>query len=136
VFYKTKSGLSNDAILNIGVANITRINSAGVSSSLAGGTNTLTINSSIGIRELNAPQVSYSIYPNPANSNLTILVKEEHKSITLTIKNSVGKTLVENQIQVRNQKCSLSVSELPTGVYFITLSDDDFPVTKKLVITR
>ncbi|MCO5260106.1 MAG: DUF4465 domain-containing protein [Crocinitomicaceae bacterium] len=71
---------------------------------------------------------SVSIYPNPANSILTI-VTNEPTSIDLI--NAVGQVVKSTS---SNGKTTLTVSELPTGVYYVSMSNNSGKSIQKVVI--
>ncbi|MFL5764616.1 MAG: T9SS type A sorting domain-containing protein [Bacteroidia bacterium] len=61
----------------------------------------------------------FSIYPNPANDH--IIVKHSGNNATAAIYDATGKLLKYVELQAGGQQ--VDISELPDGLYFITLSD-------------
>ena len=62
------------------------------------------------------------IYPNPVNDNLTIHISDEANKGHLTILNLNGQQLIERQIT--EQQTVIDVGTLPSGVYFVKVTDD------------
>lgn len=72
---------------------------------------------------------SFSIYPNPSNGEFTISLNEEAHATQIYISDIEGR-IIESKTYV--EKTSL---DLPKGVYFITLLDDDIVLgTEKLIL--
>ncbi len=72
-----------------------------------------------------------SLYPNPTNSNINIVTPVEGN---LSIVNNLGQTV--NTIQLKENTTTVSLSELPCGVYFVSFNTMGVVETQKLVITR
>ena len=70
-----------------------------------------------------------SIYPNPANNNVTIT---SNNAKELVIFNSVGKEvkIITNPLSTEN----INISDLPKGIYFVQVKNGNSILTKKLVI--
>ena len=76
------------------------------------------------------------VYPNPVNSSLNITmdgVEDEHYQLTLT--NTIGQTLLTDNVTAVNNACqkSVSMSTLPSGIYFLTIQSGKTRITKKIV---
>jgi hypothetical protein len=86
-----------------------------------------------GINEKNLEQISFSIYPNPSNTVVTIELPEFKKeATTITITDIMGKYITsKTSTETATQ---LNVSEFKSGVYFITLKSDSKIATQKLII--
>ncbi len=77
--------------------------------------------------------VDISIYPNPANEVLNILMQNSTSNYSVSIFNLVGKEV--SHIDLVNGKNQLNVSELTPGVYFYSIKNNsDILETKKLII--
>lgn len=75
-----------------------------------------------------------TIYPNPFISSTTIKTIDNLKNATLTIYNSYGKALKQMK-NISGQTNSLSRDNLPSGIYFIKLTDENEIIgVEKLVI--
>jgi len=81
---------------------------------------------------------SFTVYPNPAADNFTIsfeLAKAEN--VTIQVKNMLGQTveyLGTKSMSSGKQQYEYTRDNLSSGVYFITLSAEDFSATQKLII--
>jgi plastocyanin len=94
---------------------------------------TITVVDPAGIEE--KPELSYSIYPNPANAilNVNIDPKSLSDNMSIVLYDLTGKqvTRIEN---VRNQVTALSLDNLVTGIYFCSIYDGgELLVTEKVV---
>jgi len=70
------------------------------------------------------------IYPNPANTNVVISGLSGEAKIEVL--NMLGERIYITQ--TNDSQESISVSHLPTGTYFVRISDNSGQVTKKLVV--
>ena len=77
------------------------------------------------------------VYPNPAKYYLSIssplLLAGDN---TLTLFDTAGKILLEISIIERLNFYHLDVSEIPTGIYFLKLKNEQFTATQKIMISR
>jgi hypothetical protein len=88
----------------------------------------------LGINE-NTSKNIFSIFPNPIISSTTIQTIVNLKNATLTIYNSYGQTLKQVK-NISGQTVSLSRDNLPSGLYFIWLTEENKIITvEKLIIT-
>jgi len=99
---------------------------AGVNSS-----STFTTEELIGVKVNN--KNDFSVYPNPAESYLNIILNENVININITDIN--GKIVVQ-EINISENKQTIDISELMNGVYFVNINTDNETVTKKFVIVR
>ena len=79
----------------------------------------------------------FSIYPNPINENLIIyLLDQKNKTITFTITNLLGQVISENRTFIDENKFKylINVTDLSSGIYFITITGDGISETKKIII--
>lgn len=72
---------------------------------------------------------SISIFPNPANNEITILGLTERLSIMLT--DATGKVIMRFE---SSKIAKLNTTNLSKGIYFVTISNEQMNLTKKLVI--
>ena len=89
----------------------------------------------VGINERKQPLTNFSIYPNPAQNNLTVRLSElSLENITLTIYSTLGEQVLSKPFINAE---SIDISALPNGVYFISLNGESKNRSpKKLVISR
>ena len=91
--------------------------------------------SSIGENE----KVSFSIYPNPVNSNATLEVNlSENSNVQLDIVNVLGEvTLSESHnMNSGNNSININVSQLTSGIYFAHLTVNGETNTTKITVTK
>ena len=83
-----------------------------------------------GIEEIAKTEVK--VYPNPANSKITVTVSAGQGAIQLTIYNTLGEAISTTPI---NEYAELSVTDLPNGVYYYTATGNQTILAKgKLVV--
>ena len=81
-------------------------------------------------------QLSITIYPNPFNSSATLRLGKNIKDVTLTVYNLYGQTVKQIK-NISGQTITLYRDNLPGGLYFIRLTQDNKIITAdKLVITN
>ena len=85
----------------------------------------VSIISGVGIKQYEQKISPFEIYPNPAVDNIHIVFRSDiSEKSTLKIYNSLG-ILVKTYSDFISTSIKLSVEDLPTGTYFICLSDAD-----------
>jgi hypothetical protein len=88
----------------------------------------------LGINE-NSNKYIFSIFPNPFTSSTTLKTIGYLKNATLTIYNSYGQTLKQLN-NISGQTVSFSRDNLPVGLYFIRLTEENKIIAaEKLIIT-
>jgi sugar lactone lactonase YvrE len=86
------------------------------------------------VRKVNAyslsiPEIStsgsFEIYPNPVSSMLNIAFSSDYNTAnsTLEIMDVTGRTIVNSPLSIVNSQSCVDVSSLPTGMYFIKVSN-------------
>jgi hypothetical protein len=73
----------------------------------------------VGIKE--QQKSKFSLYPNPATDKITIELSEAPKETTLSIVNLEGQELITSKIT--NPKTQINISNLPTGIYFVRITN-------------
>ena len=88
------------------------------------------------IKENNFNNSDLEIYPQPANNVLNLSsVLFSNKTAQIQIINNLGQLCYEQQIQFYNGNAQLPVANLPKGIYFLKLIDEDLKTfTQKLII--
>jgi len=71
------------------------------------------------------------IYPNPANTNISVEVSQTDKNSILSIYNMIGIELIKQPI--KENKTQIDISQLKSGIYFIKVTRGDIITTKKIV---
>jgi hypothetical protein len=91
--------------------------------------------SSIGENE----KVSFSIYPNPVNTNATIEVNlSENSNVRLDIVNVLGEVALSESHRMNsgNNSININVSQLTSGIYFAHLTVNGETKTTKITVTK
>lgn len=73
----------------------------------------------------------FSAYPNPVTDVLNIVFTRDQEKSTAVIHNSAGQVLLSQSLNSINNQ--LDMSNLPKGMYFLTVSTDRNSYTRKLV---
>ncbi len=84
---------------------------------------------SFGISELNQSQIS--IYPNPATDKITLETSGATKESNLVIINIAGQEIITQQIS--ELKTVIDISTLPSGIYFVRMTNDKTVEVGKLL---
>lgn len=111
--------LSTDAIIRLRVSKKYRqqfIDSTNFSNNKY----TFNKNDIVGIHQWNSIN-SFALYPNPANSYLTIAYKPETKNAVVEIFNSIGQQI--KQIALVDENQQITIADLTNGLYILKLND-------------
>lgn len=77
--------------------------------------------------------VSFKAYPNPANNYITIIPSGNFKNnYTILVCNSLGEVVQSNHVQ--QGKATINLSDLSSGLYHISIKDDQNISTQKIII--
>lgn len=80
----------------------------------------------------NENDFNFSLYPNPSSGNTTIYIDEKLSNATLTIYDVLGNVIMKPQL-VSGNHFEFRDEAFFSGIYFITLKQDNKITTKKLV---
>ncbi|HET6245435.1 MAG: PKD domain-containing protein [Bacteroidetes bacterium] len=76
-----------------------------------------------------------SIYPNPASDILFISTASFNlNAVQIKITSFSGNVIYTNQMVLNKDEVKLDISEIPNGIYFISVQTDKEIITKKLII--
>jgi hypothetical protein len=78
----------------------------------------LTVSGTVAINEINTPQLS--VYPNPANSNITINVNPSLVGSIYYITDLLGKSVLSGKLQ--NETSEVNIDTLAKGMYLLNIS--------------
>lgn len=98
---------------------------------------TVRYNSPTNIKELNRSLQTVQLSPNPAESNTSLkLNAADAFSGQLNMFNSLGSMVKSENVSIHKgeNKVNINVSELPQGIYFLTLSAGEATITKRLIV--
>ncbi|MCO6495813.1 MAG: thiol protease/hemagglutinin PrtT [Bacteroidetes bacterium] len=97
---------------------------------------TVSKGNSVGYSELTAPDL-ISIFPNPAKDLLQIdLTKSTEQVSKIEIINIAGKIILTQNTFTDNNLVTISVQEIPDGMYFVKLYSQTGILTKKIIISK
>lgn len=82
------------------------------------------------IEETVLTKETFSIYPNPSNSQTTLEWNETME--TLIVSDALGKQIEKRTVD--GGSTTLNTSQWPSGVYYITLKNDTKRLTQKLIV--
>ena len=87
--------------------------------------------SSSGVEAID-PSDDLILTPNPAHSHLSIIIKEVSSQAELTIHDAAGRKV--RHLALRSSSSAVfDIADLPSGIYFVTLTTPIGSATKKLV---
>jgi hypothetical protein len=88
------------------------------------------------IKEKQASQVSFNVYPNPANDRVTIdFDKGVGQNLSVEVKDILGKQIETVAVNTSMKKLQLDLSSYSKGIYFVSVSNNQQIVkTKKLIV--
>ena len=94
---------------------------------------TYTYQSFAGVESETKDQSQFSIFPNPCQNTFTVDLKENNsKPTSIIIRNMQGQEV--KSISVNTQSSSIiDISELPSGIYFVTILSNEKCSTQKLI---
>ncbi|HVZ41489.1 MAG TPA: T9SS type A sorting domain-containing protein [Candidatus Kapabacteria bacterium] len=90
----------------------------------------------LGVDDAPAPSLSFDVAPNPAGGTVTLRLPEGHSRglLTLRLVDARGATVRELQPGDAAGEFMVDVSDLPDGVYLITLSNGAFCHGEKVIV--
>ena len=79
-----------------------------------------------------AAEAGISIYPNPATNAVIVELTNELRNVKAEIRSITGQVI--SVASITNQKSTLDISNLSSGIYFLRLFSDNLDVTEKIVV--
>lgn len=137
--FLTKTGESVNVTLADGVtANSGTVNISAVSWTTGDGTSVPT-----SVKEITGLPSNYTLsqnYPNPFNPSTQIQFSiPEQGYVSLKVFNTLGKEvaeLVNQNLSARNYSVDFNASTLSSGIYFYTITTNNFSATKKMILVK
>ena len=74
-----------------------------------------------------------SVFPNPAKDVVRVLVPE---TANVQLMDAAGRAIGSSYKAVAGQSTVISTSDLSSGVYFVSVSNDGFSIMKKIVVAK
>ena len=85
-----------------------------------------------GISQLNAANIS--VMPNPVKDLLTVNLAGVNSNVSMTLTSSLGQVVyTSNGNEIKNEKVTLNLSSLKSGIYILKMESTDGVVLKKIV---
>lgn len=87
----------------------------------------------------NVKNSALTLYPNPAQKTATLFVDDAawtNKIVEISISNALGQIVKSQSGVVLSDKVTLSVAELPQGVYTVSVASASQVMQKQLVVTK
>lgn len=87
------------------------------------------------IHEMSDNPSSFTIYPNPADNQVTIRFSTSiHSKVTITITDMLGRTLKQENVHSINDQTLIQLGDLSDGAYLITIASDNSFFSRPLVV--
>lgn len=84
---------------------------------------------------LDAGLDQFVIFPNPTSDNLTIQFNNAKNSVGITLFDISGRVVLSENVEANGQfNHTMSVANMSSGVYFVSVENDNVRTTRKLVI--
>ena len=78
-----------------------------------------------------------AVFPNPASQKATLRINaKQNGNVTIQLQDVTGRILKSNSIDVAkgNQDIALDLKGYASGSYFVTISEGNYKITKKLLV--
>ena len=94
-------------------------------------TKVLDCSGALGIEDLTHSQLS--LYPNPTKGEFYILTDKSYGNTEIKIQDLTGKLIHSTVLNLNDQKATVDISNVPAGVYVVTIETPEGKTTKKLI---
>ena len=75
-----------------------------------------------------------TLYPNPATNTIHFTYPENQQEIAISIIDIQGKVVKEQHFNNTIQEQTINISDMASGVYFVSIDDTQRTVVKKIVV--
>ena len=93
----------------------------------------LVTKSTTGIANINNG-ISFSVYPNPANTSVTVELQNTIDNATISMRDMIGQTLISRELTASS--LTLDLTPYASGVYFIEIAQGSKTAVRKLIINK
>ncbi len=94
----------------------------------------------LSVNDVNGTAATYSIYPNPAQNVINIMVdaKQAGKNTVLAVTDVTGKVVVTQPVQLSAgvNAYSVDMSSFPAGMYIVTVNNSQLKIAEKVQVQR
>ena len=132
LFFKVKSGLTDNTMIDFSITNSTKINKDGVQSALTTGSVSATVNNNLAGLITNDLSANTGIFPNPSKGEFK-LFSREHGEISYSVIDLTGREVANGSFIKTGD---INLSELSNGTYFIRLQNENGIAVKKLMVEK
>ena len=88
----------------------------------------------VGVASVDGGRATFVLMPNPTRGRTTVTLSEGFGGGMLRMQDATGHEVLRKELAPQTQTCTLEVSDLPAGTYFVSLATADGTSTQKLVI--
>ncbi len=89
----------------------------------------------VGIEDINGLNANINVFPNPSNGQFEVRFGDVAGEVNIELTNSIGQVVFTSQVQnAANHVEYVDLSDIPTGVYNMTLKADAGTATRSVVI--
>ncbi|MFM9945459.1 MAG: GEVED domain-containing protein [Bacteroidia bacterium] len=84
-----------------------------------------------------AVKINFNVYPNPAVNNEVInvvLENKNHQEVIIKLVDLNGKVLIENTVSPEGSHIPVSLTNIPAGIYFVSVSNTTLTKTMKVIV--
>jgi endonuclease I len=85
------------------------------------------------INSVSAPQLKFSIFPNPSNEKVNIVFSQNISKASVHLYNCVGQEMITQTIENSNG-LELNVTNLAKGVYIVRVNSGNYSIQNKLLV--
>lgn len=87
-----------------------------------------------GMPEIDSYNDLFTVFPNPANGNISISLPPNLKDAKLTLFNNLSQMIFEKNVQQDLQ--TIIINDLEAGVYLLQVQNEKFSETKKVIVAN
>lgn len=80
--------------------------------------------------------ISLSLYPNPSNGVFVLELDAQDKDLNYELYNTLGKQIVEGQINAGTTMYNFDYRQIASGVYFMRFRNSDIDIVKKVIFSN
>ncbi len=93
------------------------------------------------VEHISPQENSFSVYPNPASTHLTLQSMVNGQCLMFSVYNTTGQLVLQSKIinhalPAGRQESLINVSSLPSGIYYVTLESESARATQKIIIQQ
>jgi hypothetical protein len=129
--FKMKTGIPLQSVLNLSITNASRVSQNGTLTGITGGASALS-QVALGIKNTNAEQSGFVVFPNPASDRVT-LASESSGTLSYQIHDIAGRHLMGGKFEGTK---TLDLSALANGTYVLQITSRDNSWHNKLIVNK